>query len=170
MLGVPLDRLKNAVIVPADGSARFVFRPMSIIATELWDALLLTGTPWLISVAAVPEPWNGLPFLAGLLVIPLAMHRALRISVAADERGLAVKNYWRTFFLPWAEISEVRGAYETVGPLPTPVIAFATSKRKLVRVVATATADKHKRALVRQLKTCPELTNVPFNLSPELLA
>jgi hypothetical protein len=92
------------------------------------------------------------------------MHRALRISVAADERGLAVKNYWRTFFLPWAEISEVRGAYETVGPLPTPVIAFATSKRKLVRVVATA------RALVRQLKTCPELTNVPFNLSPELLA
>jgi hypothetical protein len=152
------------------GSARFVFKPLGVIATELWIAFLSIVVPGGIALAAVPQAWRTPLFLAGVVLVPVAMHRALRVSVVADDEGLTVKNYWRTRTLPWADIAAVTAAMETVGVALARVIAFRTTKHKLVKAVATATMEKRKRLFVRELKACPELENVPFNLPPKLLS
>jgi hypothetical protein len=176
VLQARLRRISNAVTVPPGGSVRFVFRPLSIIGTELCVAFITSAVFGGVAIlgtaqnAPIPEPWDSFLIVVWLPTIPLSMYRALRISVVADAHGLTVKNYWRTHVLRWADIKEVRGAIETVGVLPTAVLAFDTSNKKVVKVIATATTDKHKRALVRQLKACPELTAVPFELPPHLLA
>jgi hypothetical protein len=163
-------RLTNPIIRPADGSARFVFKPLGVIATELWIAFLSTVVPGWIALAAVPQGWRLPVFLVGVVLVPVAMHRAVRISVAADDEGLTVKNYWRTRTIPWGDIAAVTLAMETVGVALARVIAFRTTNNTLVKAVATSTMDKGKRVLVRELKACPELENVPFNLPPKLLA
>lgn len=45
------------------------------------------------SLALVPAPW--------------AARRAFRISFVATTDGVTVKNYWKTYDLPWAEIEGV---------------------------------------------------------------
>jgi hypothetical protein len=163
------DRLTNPVIRPASGNVRFVFKPLGVVAGLVFVAFVVTVTPWLIAVAALPEPWRTLLFLIGLPLVLLAMHRALRVSVVADDAGLTVKNYWRTYVLPWGDVTEVRGAMLPVGASAAPVIAFRTIGGKLVKAEATITMDKRKRVFVRELKACPELDEVPFNLPPKLL-
>lgn len=151
--------------MPPAGTGRFVFRPWLVIACVLTCAVMSTGIVWLLAFAATPDPWNAIPFFAGLLGVPLAIRRALRISVVADDRGVRVKNYWRTRSLAWDDIAEVTGAWTTLGPTtPVPVIALVTRDRRLVRILATATDDKHKRALIRALKDCPEMRHVTFSL------
>jgi hypothetical protein len=163
------DRLTNPVVRPASGNVRFIFKPLGVVAGVVIVAVVVAAIPWLIAVAALPKPWRTLLFLAGLPLVLLAMHRALRVSVVADDAGLTVKNYWRTYVLPWGDITEVRGAMLSVGASVGPVIAFRTVGGKLVRAEATITMDKRKRVFVRELKVCSELDGVPFNLSPKLL-
>jgi hypothetical protein len=49
------------------------------------------------------------------------------------------------------------------------VIAFQMANGKLVRADATVTMGKRKRMFVEELKACPELKGVQFNLPPKLL-
>jgi hypothetical protein len=104
-----LGRLTNPIVRPTSGSIQFIFKPLGVVATQVFVAFVVTVTPWLIAVAALPEPSRRALVLVGFPLILLAMHRALRVSVVADEEGLTVKNYWRTYALAWADITEVRG-------------------------------------------------------------
>jgi hypothetical protein len=92
------------------------------------------------------------------------------VSVVADDEGLTVKNYWRTYVLAWKDITQVQGAMLAVGASAGPVIAFLTTSGKLVKAEATLTMNKRKRLFIRALRGCHELDEVPFKLPPKLLS
>lgn len=115
MLSKAVGRLTNPIVRPASGSIRFIFKPVGMIAAEVFIAFVFTVVPWVIALGAVPEGWRGPLFLAGVPLVVLAMHRAFRVSVVADNEGLTVKNYWRTIVLPWSEIAAVTLSTQGIG-------------------------------------------------------
>jgi hypothetical protein len=164
-----IERLMNPVSRPASGGIRFVFKPLGVVASLVIVAFVVTAVPWSIAFAASPQPWATLLFFTGIPLILLAMHRAFRVSVVADDAGMTIKNYWRTYVLAWTDITEIRGAWLGVGASVAPVIAFCTTNSELVRAEATITMDKGKRVFVQELKACPELNGVPLNVPPKWL-
>jgi len=64
---------------------------------------------------------------ASLPLSPLrgAARRAFRISLFATTDRVTVKNYWKTYFLPWTEIEEIGiGLKHQAGFATQPALAF----------------------------------------------
>ena len=109
----------------------------ALVVTSLFGTLVAYALPGVLRAAAAA--------LAAVVAVA-ASARALRLDFLADETGVVVRNYWRTFTFRWSDVELVRNGYLRVGVVPQVAIAFFVSRfvvrRGVVLVQATPVGEK----------------------------
>src|SRR5205814_3276678 len=67
----------------------------------------------------------------------LGVSRAQRLDFLLGDRGVVVRNYWRTYQFEWSDVELVRLALLRVGVVPQTAIAFFLREQRAVLVQAT---------------------------------
>ena len=84
---------------------------------------------------------SGATRLAILLIAALGgvlgVLRAQRLDFLLGDRGVIVRNYWRTYEFAWSDVELVRLAFLRVGVVPQTAIAFFLRDQRPVLVQAT---------------------------------
>jgi Bacterial PH domain len=74
-------------------------------STQAFPLVGVVAVTTSIVIASLPEGWVVLGLLGGVATATAAALRARRIALIANPNGVIVRNYLRTWTLPWPEIS-----------------------------------------------------------------
>ena len=113
----------------------------------------------------VPTALQGFVLILGIVCIPAASLRALRLSIDVDTSSLVVKNYWRTHRFSWPEVEEIRPVAVTVG-VPRRALGFQLHSGRLICAQGTRGPLRVRAAALAALRSYAEKSSVA--ISPEL--
>ncbi len=113
----------------------------------------------------VPSSWRGAVILALLVVIAGLAYRGGRIQLEADDRRLVVRNYWKTYVVPWHAITKIVVGSRIIALATQPAVLIYTQDRRLpIKVHATPIRREARWMMWDALKAlAPE--GVPFESS-----
>lgn len=113
---------------------------------------LLLGSPIVILfVVFVPAALRGLATAVGVIALSFAVWRAFRIEIRFDAGGITVRNYMRTYYVPWNEVSELGPGIEMLDVVAVETIAIRPRARSVITAQAAATAASKREWFLGQL-------------------
>lgn len=116
-------------------------------------ASYIGGLLTLVSVAIAGAAISGVVFLAGLPLIAYAAFRGLRIALVADDAGIVIRNYLRTYRLRWEDVGEIGIGFDEMGGELTEAIYFRRKgRRRVVTAQATMLSKTEPARVLRELQ------------------
>ena len=82
-----------------------------------------------------------------LVALGLATRRSFQIALSVSRDTISIRNYWRTYQLPWTDVVEIGSALQTMGVVPQPAIYFLLKNGKNARA-------RQRRLVCASAKRC----------------
>jgi hypothetical protein len=97
-------------------------------------------------------------FVASMIVTAWLAVRGLRIALMADDRGVLIRNYLRSYRIEWSDIGAVRIGIASSFTMQVSAVLFGQIHReRVVTAQATAGERESRRALDKLSQLRPEL-------------
>ena len=86
-----------------------------------------------------------------LVALGLATRRSFQIALSVSRDTISIRNYWRTYELPWTDVVEIGSALQTMGVVPQPAIYFLLKNGKNARAQATPSRLRERQAMLASI-------------------
>jgi hypothetical protein len=115
-----------------------------LIREEAFPALCWVATPGVIISLLIGMPWGYATAAITAVGATWSVRRAFRIRMLVTEDEVTVTNYWKTYVIPWSEVSGVAMSAKFKFPSfwPPPTLAFYRRSGRPVLAQATPSRER----------------------------
>jgi hypothetical protein len=81
--------------------------PFRHLTSEAFYALCCVGVPAVAVFLVIGAPWRYVTAAVSAALAVWAIRRVSRIRLVVNEQEVTVRNYWKTYVIPWGDVTAI---------------------------------------------------------------